>query len=343
MANLTERQKLILALIIREHSKSTQPVGSKSLVDLYDLEYSSATVRNEMSILAENGLIHQPHTSAGRVPTEEGYRYFVSELMGTTELPETTKRNISNQFYQTPDEMEAWLRVAASTLAINAQAASLVTAPQAMQAVFKHLELISLRGRQVLLILVLQGGEVRQQMLTLGEPVDQTKLSKAASRVVKLCMGLDYDQVRSLIPPADPLEADILKLTVDLLESSTSVTLGEVYRDGLTHMLGEPAFADVENARRALRILEERSLLKDLLLQTMGNAEIGVVQVLIGGESDWEELSECSIVLARYGVPNAVTGMLGVLGPIRMPYVQTISTVRFIAELLSDKVAGTHA
>ncbi len=123
---------------------------------------------------------------------------------------------------------------------------------------------------------------------------------------------------------------------------SSNVLGGEVYRDGLSHVLGEPEFAEVGAARRALRILEERPLLEDLLTRTVVSAELGGVQVLIGGEGTWEELRECTVVLARYGQPGTATGTLGVLGPIRMPYGRTISTVRFMASLLSDLVTEMH-
>ena len=127
MDTLTERQKLILALVIRAYTETAQPVGSKRLVKQYNLEVSSATVRNEMVALTELGYLRQPHTSAGRVPTEDGYRYFVRQLMGQTELPNTTKRTIVHQFYQAGSDLDRWMRLAASVLAHQAQAASLVS------------------------------------------------------------------------------------------------------------------------------------------------------------------------------------------------------------------------
>jgi heat-inducible transcriptional repressor len=140
----------------------------------------------------------------------------------------------------------------------------------------------------------------------------------------------------------DALEQDVLKLTVEELDRSSAVLGGEVYRDGLSNVLGEPEFSGVDMARRALRVLEERSLLEDLLSRTILTSGIGGVQVLIGGEGTWEDLRHCSMVLARYGAPGLSTGAVGVLGPIRMAYGRTISTVRFVAGLLSDLVVETH-
>ena len=127
-------------------------------------------------------------------------------------------------------------------------------------------------------------------------------------------------------------------LSMAEMRRSTAVVTGEVYRDGLTHVLAEPEFGETELARRALRVLEERPLLEDLLTRTVLSGEPGGVQVLIGGEGTWEELRDCSVVLARYGAPGLATGTLGILGPMRMPYGRTISTVRFVADLLSDLV-----
>lgn len=342
MTTLTERQKLILALVIRDHIEHAQPVGSKHLVEDYGLGFSSATVRNEMAALSDAGYLSQPHTSAGREPTEEGYRYFVRQLMGHTELPDRTKRTITHQFYQARQDMDHWMRLAASVLAHQSQAASLVTAPYPETVRFKHLELISTLGRQVLMVLVLTGGEVRQQMLMLAEPVSQERLSAVAEVCNRCCQGLNVDGITALTGQLETLEQDILKLVVDEMERSSAILGGEVYRDGLVNVLSEPEFAEVEVARSALRVLEERSLLEDLLTSTVLTTSVGGVQVLIGGEGTWEELRQCSMVLSRYGVPDLATGTLGVLGPIRMSYGHTISTVRFVAGLLSDLVVEMH-
>jgi heat-inducible transcriptional repressor len=342
MIGLTERQKLILALVIRDYIDTAQPVGSASLVQKYNLDISSATVRNEMVALTEKGYLRQPYTSAGRVPTEDGYRYFVRQLMGHTELPMTTRDTIAHQFYQAGQDVDRWMRLAASVLAHQSQAASLVTAPHPEQARFKHIELISTYGRQVLMVLVLSGGDVRQQMLALAESVNQDQLSTTANEINEICQGLQADQISSMSGRLDALGQDILKLIVDDMHRSGEMLGGEVYRDGLTHVLAEPEFAEMEVARRAMRILEERPLLEDLLSRTVLTANVGGVQVLIGGEGDWEELRECSMVLARYGVPGLATGALGVMGPIRMAYGRTISTVRFVAGLLSDLVVDLH-
>lgn len=338
MEELSDRQKFVLTLVIHEHIRSAAPVGSESLVGRYHLEMSSATVRNEMAALEEKGYLRHPHTSAGRVPTEEGYRYFVGRLVQESEMPEATRRMISHQFYQMRNEVEQWTRLAASVLASQSHAASLVTAPHLDQVKMKHVELISTRGRQVLMVLVMVGGEIHQRLITLSEVVPQEQLSAAAERVTQSLQNKDLSSIEAARTQFTGLEADVIQWALEEIHRSSSLVAGEIYLDGLTNVLSEPEFSGSEDARRALHILEERSALQEFLSKMVQNNTLGGVQVVIGGEGTWEDLRQCSMVLARYGTPGLATGTLGVLGPMRMPYGRTISTVRFIAGLLSEMV-----
>jgi heat-inducible transcriptional repressor len=343
MTDLSERQKMVLMLVVRDYIESAQPIGSQHLVEHYHLEMSSATVRNEMVALTELGYLRQPHTSAGRVPSEDGYRYFVSHLMHQTDLPETIQHTISHQFYQARPEVDQWMTLAASVLAHQSQAVSMVTAPHAERARLKHVELISTQGRQVLMVLVMLGGEVSQQILTLAEPVTQARLRDAAMHINQAYQGRSVDEISALSTRLDALETDISTLIVQDMRRADALVGGDLYYDGLTNVLAEPEFNATEEARRTLRLFEERSTLQGLLSRTMQNSGVGGVQVLIGGEGAWEELSQCSMVLARYGVAGQVTGTLGILGPMRMAYTRTIPTVRYVAGLLSDLVNDTFA
>jgi heat-inducible transcriptional repressor len=341
MSDLSKRQRLILALIVRDYTETAEQVGSKRLVDHYKLDLSPATVRNEMAALTEMGYLRQPYTSAGRVPTEDGYRYFVTHVVYTSDLPEPARDTITHQFYQARQDIEQWMPLAASILAHHSRAASLITAPHAQRARFKHLELISTQGRQILMVLVMTGGEVSQQLLTLAEPVPQEQLSSAADRLNSACQNRITEEIAALPPRTESLEKDILTLILQDMTRDEQRVSGEIYLDGLTNVLSEPEFLESGDARRAVRLFEERSLLQDLLARTMNNGNIGGVQVLIGGEGKWEELKQCSVVLARYGIPGITTGTLGVFGPMRMAYARTIPTVRFMADLLSGLVSET--
>src|SRR5690349_8817982 len=343
MTDLTERQKTLLLLIIRDYIESAQPVGSKRLAEHYRINLSSATIRNEMGALTEMGYLRQPHTSAGRVPTEEGYRYFVSQMMNQAELPASVQATISHQFYQARPDVEQWMTLAASILAHQSQGVSVVTAPHTQQAKYKHVELISTQGRQVLMVLVMAGGEVSQQLLTLAEPVSQERLSQTAAHLNALLAGLTVDAISALSARPDPLDQDILILILQDMRKTLSRVSGEVYTDGLNNVLAEPEFSESDDARRALKLFGEPSTLQDLLARTTTNSNIGGLQVLIGGEGEWDELRQCSMVIARYGVPGMATGTLGVLGPMRMSYAKAIPAVRYVAGVLSELVNDTSS
>ncbi|MEW5941971.1 MAG: HrcA family transcriptional regulator, partial [Chloroflexota bacterium] len=245
---------------------------------------------------------------------------------------------ITHQFYQSRPDVDQWMTLAASVLAHQSQGVSLVTAPHPERARFKHVELISTQGRQVLMVLVMVGGEVSQQILTLAEPVAQERLSQTAARLSSTMSGRGLNEISSTPARSDALEQDILTLLLADLRRMEENVSGQIYTDGQTNLLAEPEFAESDDARRALKLFEERSALQDLLARTSTGSSVGGLQVLIGGEGGWEELRQCSMVLARYGVPGLATGMLGVLGPMRMSYARTIPTVRFVAGLLSDLV-----
>ncbi len=344
MKNLSERQKTLLILIIRDYIDSAQPIGSKRLVDHFHLDLSPATVRNEMSALTEMGYLRQPHTSAGRIPAEEGYRVFVEQMMQQAELPIAVKNTISHQFVQARPDVEQWMMLAASVLAHQSQGVSVVTAPHVATPRFKHIELISTQGRQVLMVLVMEGGEVNQQVLTLAEPVMQERLSQAAARLNSLLVGLSIDAISTASSRVDALEQDIITLLIQDMKRTSESASGEIYTDGLTNVLSEPEFAESDDARWAMRLFEERSILQDLIARASTNSSVGGLQVLIGGAGGWEELRQCSMVIARYGAPGFATGTLSVLGPMRMSYARTIPAVRYVAGVLSnlvnDSIAG---
>jgi heat-inducible transcriptional repressor len=289
------------------------------------------------------GYLRQPHTSAGRVPTEDGYRYFVSQMMHQAELPTAIQQTITHQFYQARQDVDQWMTLAASILAHQSQGISVITAPHADQARFQHVELIATQGRQVLMVLVMMGGEVSQQVLTLAEPVSQERLSQTAARLNTTVMGRAADEIPLAPGGSEALEQDILTLVAQDMRRTTERASGTLYTDGLANVMAEPEFNESHEARRTLRLFEERSTLESLMARASTSSTVGGLQVLIGGEGGWEELRQCSMVLARYGVPGMVTGTLGVLGPMRMSYARTIPTVRFMAGLLSDLVNDTMA
>jgi heat-inducible transcriptional repressor len=332
MNPLSERQQTILGLAVQTHIETGLPVASKTLVERYDLDLSPATVRNELAFLDEAGYLAQLHTSAGRIPTEVGYRYFVERLVGESELPSDQRQMIRHQFHQARLDLDQWMRLAAAVLARASHGASIVTAPRPLQNRFRHLQLISTQGRLALLVLVLFGGEVKQQMLTLAEPLPQARLSAAADRLNQLFDGLTQGAIAARMSQiSDQLELEVARLTLDILRRADGRAISDFHRDGLANILED------EGARQAVRVLEERSLLSTVLSETLP-LEMTGVQVVIGGDGRWEELKDCAIIVSRYGMERQLAGVVAVVGPTRMPYGRNISAVRYVANLMSGFV-----
>jgi heat-inducible transcriptional repressor len=337
MSELTARQRKILGLVVQDYVDNASPVSSRALVERYGLDVSTATVRNDLARLEELGYLTHPHTSAGRVPTHEGYRYFVGRLLGDVTLPTHERRTIAHQFHQVRGGFDLWMPLAASVLTRTTRGAALVTAPQASEARYKHLQLIVTQGRSVLLVLVFHDGTLKQRMLSLHDPLEQPTLTEASDRLNQLCAGLRAEEIEAKIDELPAFEADVAELVIDMMRRADAQAAGMVYRDGLTRVLQEPEFAEGDVPEGLLRVMEEHSYLETVLSDAL-SPDVGSVRVLIGGEGRWEELQACSLVLARYGVSGFATGALGVVGPTRMFYGRAISTVRFVAGLLSQLV-----
>ena len=346
MTELTERQKGLLSLVIHEYIRTANPVGSKSLVNQYHLDYSPATVRNELAALTEAQMLMQPHTSAGRVPTEKGYRFFVSSLIQMRELPEETRRMIEHQFSQAQQGMDGWIKLAASILADQANAISVVSAPLPNRTRVKYISLLSVTNKQILMILVLAGGQIQQRFMFINETKTQTELNELAAMMNRLFEGKNSEEIRTVskhLLLTDPTTDEIIRTLLSTLYDNDALQTGEVYTDGINNVLAEPEFADSEEARRTLRILNEKPLLQSFLSRTTREQKIGGVQVFFGGHGLLKDMANCSLVIARYGMQGVVTGTVGVLGPMRMAYSKNIPTVRFLAGILSDLVADTTA
>lgn len=343
-ATLSARQELILSLIVREYMQLPRSGGisSKALVEKYDLSLSPATVRSEMVALGDAGLLYQPHTSAGRVPSDGGYRYFVQRLVQDDTLPAPEQRLISRQFYQARADVGQWSRLAASVLARHTQAAALVTALHSGHARFKHLELIATRERQVLMVLVLQSGQVHQQIVSFDRELAQTELSAVATKVTQACQGMVAQEIESGPWEMSDVQIQVLQLVVGVMRSDDAFASGEIYLDGFQNLLADNDPAQSAPVRNALQVLEQRDFLEDFLAQVLG-PQVGGVQVVIAGEGKWEELRACSMVLARYGADDVATGTVGVFGPTHMAYDRAIGTVRFVAELMTNLVVENYA
>jgi len=330
---VSERRKELLRIVVQEYVDTAQPVASQSIVDKYNLGVSPATIRNDMAALERDGLLTHPHTSAGRVPTDAGYRYFVRHLVPNMDLPSNERRMIRRQFHQSRREIDQWLRLSTTVLSQVSNAAALATTPRAVHSRIKHLELIGIRDAVVLLVLVLEEGTVKQQIISLAAPVTQDELSQTSNELNAQLVGADVAQIAARIPLLGQMGQDVANLLVDMMKRLDGRAGERVYRDGLAQILEAPEFAEGETARRVVKVMEQGSVLEEILDQLV---EINDVQVLIAGEGRFVELQDISLVLTQYGIENQVTGMLGVIGPLRMTYGRTIGAVRYVAALMSD-------
>jgi heat-inducible transcriptional repressor len=336
---LSERQQIVLRLVIQEYVKWAAPVGSKTISDNYNLGVSPATIRNDMAVLEELGYLTHPHTSAGRIPTEAGYRYFVQKLMEQTDLPVEEQRMISHQFHQARLEVDQWLRLSAAVLAHTSQNASLVTAPKGERCRLKHLELISIRDNVILLILVLQGGTLKQQILNLDTPVNQEELAPLAMRLTHLWSQSDAGEIAVSASTMTGLEAKVGEVIASIMCRIDTRRSSDIYHDGLLNILNQPDFKHREGVQQVIRALEERRVVDQLVDRVL---QEGGVHIIIGGEGQWHELSEVGIVLARYGVDDEFTGAMGVVGPVRMTYGRAVSIVRYMSRLMSDLLSDLY-
>lgn len=330
---LNERRRQVLRIVVQEYVDTAQPVSSKTIVEQYPLGVSSATIRNDLAALEKAGLLTHPHTSAGRVPTDAGYRYFVRYLLSNTELPQTERRMIRHQFHQARQEIDQWLRLSTAVLSRTSQSAALATLPKANESRFKHLELLGIRDAVVLMVLVLQEGTVKQQMITLETPLDQSELSRLSNELNEKLAKANTTEIVNELSTLSPLAVEIANLVLDIMQRVEDHLGDRIYRDGLAQMLEAPEFAESENMRRIVQVVEQRSLLDNILAELV---TIRDVQVLIAGEGRFVELQDITLILSRYGVENEATGLLGVIGPVRMPYGRTIGAVRYVSDLMSN-------
>jgi heat-inducible transcriptional repressor len=335
---LTPRQRAILKLIVHEFVQSGRAVGSKALAERYNLGYSSATIRNEMAELENEGYVQHLHTSGGRVPTDVGYRYYVHNLMGPVELPAGEQIMIRHQFRQAEDHLEGWMELAATVMAEIAGNVSVVTAPRTAIAKLRHLELISLQPRIALLVLVTFESTVRQVMIHLPEAREQAELSRLADSLVNDLRGLSSEEISARMSGLDATAHAIVEQVALTLRSLDSADQTAIRHSGLENIMGQPDLIDGD-LQSVIGLLRGGGFLTAVLPQLGRQAD---VQVFIGSDTLPGEFSRFGLVVSTYGVENVVTGVLGVLGPMRMSYWRSISTVRYMAKLMSDLMSDLY-
>jgi heat-inducible transcriptional repressor len=342
------RSQAILRAVIEEYVTTAQPVGSQALVERYGLGVSSATVRHILAELEMSGLLTHPHTSAGRMPTDAGYRFYVESIVETTPLPPVEQLMIRHQFGQVEFASEHWFRLAATTLAGLTRSAGLATPAKPSTAHIRRVDLVSVNERMASLILVLREGAIKQAVVNLDESdaVDQPTLNRAATilndRLVDLTAGR-AETVLARLSEDDPdqrLARRVGDRIVRILREYDAAAVEEVFSDGLLNVMAAPEFAHSDKLRQVFTALENRAYLGELVGTIAGG---GRMQVFIGAENPRAEMHDVSLVLAPYGRPGRAIGVVGVLGPTRMSYPQAIGTVRFVSSLMNELVDHLYA
>ena len=340
------RSQAILRAVIEEYVSTATPVGSQALVERYRLGVSSATVRNILAELETAGLLSHPHTSAGRVPTDHGYRFYVESIVDSVPLPPVEQLMIRHQFGQVEFASEHWFRLAATTLASVTRSAGLATPAKPQAARIRRIDLVSINDRLGSLILVLREGTIKQSLVSFDEPVDQETLNEVAAHLNERLVDLTASRADARLGtfggdgPDEALTRRVGERIVRTLREYDSAVVEEVFSDGLLNVMEAPEFARSDKLRRVFSALENRSYLGELLGTVAG---AGRVQVFIGAENVPVEMRDVSLVLAPYGRPGRAVGVVGVLGPTRMSYPQAIGTVRFVSGLMNELVEHLYA
>jgi heat-inducible transcriptional repressor len=344
---LEARSAAILRAIIEEYVATAQPVGSVALVEKYALAISPATVRNVMAELEMAELLGHPHTSAGRVPTDRGYRLYVESIAHSVTLAPVEQLMIRHQFGQVEFANEQWFRLAASTLAAATRSAAIATPIKPRACRIRRVDIVPTADRSASLVLVLADGPVKQVLLNLDREythADLDEIARGVDRVLRAKTTPEVDAVldtlRERPGSVDALFQQAVERVARVMHEFDSAAIEEVFSEGLLNVMKEPEFERSERLRRVFNVLQDRVYLGDLVGRLAVSDD---VTVFIGTENEHEEMTDVSLVVAPYGRADRAIGVVGVVGPTRMAYPHAISTVRYVRGLMNELVDHLYA
>ncbi|MBQ3111472.1 MAG: heat-inducible transcription repressor HrcA [Firmicutes bacterium] len=339
---MDERKKQVLNAIIQDYISSAEPVGSRAVAKKYDLGVSPATIRNEMSDLEDLGYIEQPHTSAGRVPSQKGYRYFVDNLMQKQSLTPQEMQAIRAALAAERHEMDAFMRACCQMVARLTNYATMVALPYYGNGNLAKLQLVPLGDYRVMAIMLSDHGLLRHRIIDLPEKVDALEAARLERLLSERLVGTSMDRLEDdyLLAALSELDERYQQLSnaFSVLQRlmSPGAAPQRVFTGGARNILSQPEFRDPERLDGLFSLLEEQNKLSQLL-----DRQNELVSVAIGEELADRELQDCSMVVANYYIDGEKAGAIGVLGPTRMSYSRTVSLLEFIAgeigETLSQK------
>lgn len=337
---LDERKLKILQAIIRTYLETGEPVGSRTISKYSDLNLSSATIRNEMADLEEMGYILQPHTSAGRIPSDMGYRLYVDTML---EDKAQEVQDMKAELEEKADKMETLLKQVARLLAVNTNYATMVSGPQYVSKKVKFIQMTPVDEENLLTVIVLDNNRVKNKMIRLQEPVDQETSVKLNFILNTTLNGLDVmemnlaviQKIKEQMGAHNAVIDSVLEVVGSALTEDEDL---EVYTSGTTNILKYPELSDNAKASQLLGAFEEKKVLSDWMTQDtvdMDNENHGI-QVYIGGETKMESMQDCSMVTATYRIHEGVYGKIGIVGPKRMDYDKVVATLQSLMTQLDD-------
>ncbi|WP_027717866.1 heat-inducible transcriptional repressor HrcA [Desulfovirgula thermocuniculi] len=332
------RKQNILLAIITDYIATAEPVGSRTIARKYRLGISPATIRNEMADLEEMGYIEQPHTSAGRIPSERGYRYYVDYLMKRQELTPEEEELVRQSYHQKVRDVGEVIQRTGQLLSQLTQYAAVVLPPKAAASCFKHIQLVQMGAEQAMLVAIMDSGAVHHRIIDIPSGITAADLEAISAVLNAKLQGRPMESIRLTLIKEIYFELSkqrrILELVMELLHDTlVRGSENRVYLTGLLNILNQPEFRHVEKVKTLLSILEQEDLLGNLLASDVGKEG---VTVRIGREISCQQMSECSMVVATYSFKGRPLGTLGVLGPTRMDYAKVVTVVECLTKNLSQ-------
>jgi heat-inducible transcriptional repressor len=334
---LDDRKKSILKVVTDDYIASAEPVGSRTIARRYNLGLSPATIRNEMSDLEESGYLEQPHTSAGRIPSEIGYRYYVDALISLQRLSQQEINGIYKEMEGYHQEIESIIHQTSKILVHMTKYPSVVLSPQFQTAIFRHIQLVKLSTTTILVLIVTDTGYVENKIIELKTEVSSEELDRISELLNRklrgICLkdlqGTLLNDIRSELVFHDQFFNESIKL---LIKAIANRSTERVYIDGAIKILEQPEFTDLQKFKPLMNALEEEEHLYKLLSCNTARG----AQVKIGHENDELGLHDCSVITANYEIAGRTVGVIGVLGPTRMDYAKVVPIVEYTASILSE-------
>ena len=338
---LTERQELILKIIVADYTRTAMPIASEAVARSEGLDVSSATVRNDVAALRERGYLANPHTSAGSVPLDKAYRFFVESIEPVTDtaIPQSARESARRQLQNILQNLDEWANVSAAALSGLVGNMAIATFPKARETRVRYIDLVPIQDLLVMLIVVLEQARLHRQLIRLPHPMEAYEIEESTARLRSYMLGHNQHEIESQEIPLTPLEEELVEATVTVLQEEERAAYHDHYVDGMRNLLSQPEFAENERARAIVEGVEDGSLAQTILSET---PEGGVLRVIIGHEHPDDALSPLSVVVCQYGMPHRAVGALGVVGPTRMEYIRTIAGVRFLSSAMSELLESVY-